>query len=126
MAHPAAGAFEKPGGVIQFSAVEEPDVDVRLEDVDVREGRVAHARGGTSVVHHLTHVIAALAHAVEPLASDGAKLRLSLVQPFVDGWTAPYSAIEPKEAVRSHGHITEVKAEYNFALYMLCSWEAAL
>ena len=102
VAHALARALQQMGWIGEGRALVEADVDVRGEDVDVGEGRVAEAGDGAAVMEELADFVAALAHRFEPVAGDGAQFGVALVEPGVDGGVVGEGVVEAEE-VGLHG-----------------------
>jgi hypothetical protein len=87
--HILSGAFQQPCRVVQMCTVEKAYIGMTLEDIDVGERCIFHARDGASVVHQLQNVLAACADSPEPCARYGGQ-RICPVQPLIDdGVTLP-------------------------------------
>ncbi len=100
--HGFAGTLEEVVGVGEGCSLEEADVDVRGEAVDVGEGDVAEADGGTAVMEELEDLVAAGAHDVEPVARDRAEVSVMLGEPSGDGGIVGDGSVEAEE-VWVHG-----------------------
>src|ERR1700761_8390381 len=72
--HEFAGSLEDLGWIDEVRSDEEAHVDVRGEDPDIGERRLADARGGLAVVNQLPHVVPTSAHPLEPPPRDPPEL----------------------------------------------------
>ena len=84
MPHALARPLQNPSGIVEERAIEEADIRMSAEGADVAERRIAHARGGLTVVQKLADVAAATAHALEPGLSDPSQLVIGRGKPGID------------------------------------------
>src|SRR6202043_1946124 len=101
MAHELAGALQQASRIRQRCAVKEPHVYVRMEYIDVAEGRISQACNRTAVMQKLPDFVPALSHHLKPLMRDGSQFTCVLFHPRLDGGIPLDSAVEPQQ-VRSH------------------------
>jgi hypothetical protein len=68
--------------------VEEPDVDVLLEDAGIGKWSILDTDCGEAVVHEFSHAHAGAAHAGKPWFRQGAQLGGPRGEPGLDGGSA--------------------------------------
>src|SRR3979490_1317208 len=105
MAHELAGALQQAARIRQLCAVKEPYVYVRMEYIDVAEGRISQTGNRTAVMQKLPDFVSAFSHHLKPLNRDGSQFTCMLFHPRVDGGIPLDSAVEPQQ-FRSHRHST--------------------
>src|SRR6202162_2332992 len=101
MAHELAGALQQVSGIRQRRAVKEPHVYVRMEYIDVAEGRISQTCYRAAVVQKLPDFVPALSHHLKPVMRDGAQFTCMLFHPRIDGGIPLDSAVESQQ-FRSH------------------------
>jgi len=99
--HILAGALQKACGIVQRRAMEEADIDVRLEGVDVSERRVLYACDGAAIVQQFANIGAAAAHLFKPSLCDPPQFIGRLTEPGVDRGVVADRTGEPKEPGQS-------------------------
>jgi predicted ester cyclase len=97
MPHELAAALQQAGRIRQRSAVKEPHVDVRGEDIDIAERRVAQTCNRTTVMQKLSDFVPALSHHLEPLLRDGSQFTCMLFHPRIDGGIPLDAAVESQQ-----------------------------
>src|ERR1700688_4111225 len=105
MAHELASALQHVSRIRQRCAVKEPHVYVRMEDIDVAEGRISQTCYRTAVMQKLPDFVPALSHHLKPLMCDGSQFPLVLFHPRSDGGIPLDSAVESQQ-FRSHRRST--------------------
>src|SRR3989440_11599565 len=101
MAHELAGALQQAGRIGQRCAVKEPHVYVRMEYIDVAEGRVSQTCNRTAVMQKLPDFVPAFSHHLKPLPRDGSQFTGTLIHPGINGWIPLRTAVESQQ-FRSH------------------------
>src|SRR5262249_32487437 len=96
--HVSAGPFEKPSGIGDLGAAEEPHGDMIAEGIDVAEGRIAYASGRMAVMQQLPDVVSAVAHDFEPAASDRTEFPGVIPHPDVDCRISLHRRREPQKS----------------------------
>src|SRR5437667_1725602 len=81
MAHELAGALQQAGRIGQRCAVKEPHVYVRMEYIDVAEGRVSQTCNRAAVMQKLPDFVPAFSHHLKPLMRDGSQFTCVLFHP---------------------------------------------
>src|SRR5262252_100304 len=97
MTHERASALQQAGRIRQRSAVKEPHVDVRGENIDVAEGRISQTGNRTAVMQKLPDFVAAFSHHLEPVTRDGSQFAGMLFHPGMDGGIPLESAVESQQ-----------------------------
>jgi hypothetical protein len=101
MAHSLAGALQQAGGISQFGAVEESDVDVRGECIDIGKRRISETCNGTAVMQKFPNFVAARSHDFKPVTRDGAQFRLLYFHPDFDGGITLDGAVEAQYVIHA-------------------------
>jgi hypothetical protein len=101
MAHELAGALQQAGRIGQRCAVKETQVNVRIEDIDVAEGRISQTGNRTAVMQELPDFVPAFSHHAKPVMRDGSQFACMLAHPSIDGGSPLDSAVESQQ-FRSH------------------------
>src|ERR1700680_5331031 len=101
MAHELAGALQQVSRIRQRCAAKEPYVYVRIEYIDVAEGRISQTCNRTAVMQELSDFVPAFSHHLKPLMRDGSQSTCMLFHPRIDGGIALDSAVESQQ-FRSH------------------------
>src|SRR5258708_3057752 len=101
MAHELAGALQQAARIRQRCAVKEPHVYVRIEYIDVDEGRISQTYNRAAVMQKLPDFVPAFSHHLKPLARDGSQFTSLLFHPPIDGGIPLDSAVESQQ-FRSH------------------------
>src|ERR1700726_3658450 len=112
MAHELAGALQQVSRIPQRYAVKEPHVYVRMEYIDVAEGRISQTCHRAAVMQKLPDFVPALSHHLKPLMRDGSQFTRMLFHPRIDGGIPLDSAVEPQQ-FRSHRRSTSRSATTN-------------
>jgi hypothetical protein len=94
VAHELAGALQQVSGVRQGCAVKEPHVYVRIEYIDVAEGRISQTCNRAAVMQKLADFVPAFSHHLKPLMRDGSQFARMLFHPRIDGGIPLDSAVE--------------------------------
>src|SRR2546426_12133185 len=97
MAHELAGALQQVSRIRQRRAVEEPHVYVRMEYIDVAEGRISQTCNRTTVMQYLPDFVPAFSHHLKPLMRDGSQFTSMLIHPRIDGGIAFDSTVESQQ-----------------------------
>src|SRR3989442_7305071 len=97
MAHELAGALQQVSRIRQRRAVEEPHVYVRMEYVDVAEGRIPQTCNRTAVMQKLPDFVPAFSHHLKPLVRDGCQPTCALFHPRIDGGIPLDGAVESQQ-----------------------------
>src|SRR5467141_3748389 len=105
MAHELAGALQQVSRIRQRRAVKEPHVYVRMEYIDVAEGRISQTCNRAAVMQKLPDFVPAFSHHLKPLMRDGAQFTCVLFHPRIDGGIPLDSAVESQQ-FRSHRRST--------------------
>src|SRR6266850_2982638 len=105
MAHELAGALQQVSRIGQRRAVKEPHVYVRMEGIDVAEGRISQTCNRAAVVQKLPDFVPAFSHHLKPLMRDGSQFTCMLFHPRIDGVIPLDGAVESQQ-LRSHCHST--------------------
>src|SRR2546427_5969696 len=116
MAHELAGALQQVSRIRQRRAVEEPHVYVRMEYIDVAEGRISQTCNRAAVMQKLPDFVPAFSHHLKPLMRDGSQFTCMLFHPRIDGWIPLDSAVETQQ-FRSHRYSTFFEIYGYVALY---------
>jgi hypothetical protein len=85
MAHELAGALQQVSRIRQCCAVKEPHVYVRMEDIDVAEGRISQTCNRAAVMHSSRTSSPHFSHHAKPLVRDGPQFTCVLFHPRIDG-----------------------------------------
>src|SRR5438552_19103318 len=101
MAHELAVALQQVSGIRQGCAVKEPHAYVRIEYIDVAEGRISQTSNRAAVMQKLPDFVPAFSHHLKPLIRDGSQFTCMLFHPHVDGGIPLDSTVESQE-FRSH------------------------
>ena len=101
MAHEPAVALQQASWIRQRYAVKEPHVYVRLEYVDVAEGRISQTCNRAAVMQKLPDFVPAFSHHLKPLMRDGSQFTCVLFHPRIDGGITLDSTAESQQ-FRSH------------------------
>src|SRR5258706_539191 len=105
MAHELAGALQQAARIRQRCAVKEPHVYVRMEYIDVVEGRISQTCNRAAVMQKLPDFVPAFSHHLKPLMRDGSQFTGMLFHPRIDGGIPLDSAVESQQ-FRSHRRST--------------------
>src|SRR5882724_169414 len=105
MAHELAGALQHVSRIRQRRAVKEPHVYVRVEYIDVAEGRISQTCNRAAVMQKLPDFVPAFSHHLKPLMRDGSQFTRMLFHPRIDGGIPLDGAVESQQ-LRSHCHST--------------------
>src|ERR1700716_2093596 len=97
MAHELAGALQQASRIRQCCAVKEPHVYVRMEYVDVAEGRISQTCNRAAVMQKLPDFVPALSHHLKPLMRDGSQFTCMLFHPRIDGGIPLDSGVESQQ-----------------------------
>src|SRR5258707_13305698 len=122
MAHELAGALQQASRIRQRCAVKEPHVYVRMEDIDVAEGRISQTCNRAAVMQKLPDFVPAFSHHLKPLMRDGSQFTGMLfplhlhLYPGIDGGIALDSAVESQQ-FRSHRRSTFFFEIYGYVAY---------
>jgi hypothetical protein len=116
MTHELAGALQQVSGIRQGRAVKESHVYMRMEYIDVAEGRISQTGNRAAVMQKLPDFVAAFSHLLKPLMGDGSEFTCMLFHPPVDGWIPLDSAVESQQ-FRSHGYSAFFGVHGYVALY---------
>src|SRR2546425_12403633 len=95
----------KRARIRQRCAVKEPHVYVRVEYIDVAEGRVSQTCNRAAVMQKLPDFVPAFSHHLKPLMRDGSQFTCVLFHPRIDGGIPLDSAVESQQ-FRSHRRST--------------------
>src|SRR5438309_8675847 len=101
MAHELAGALQQVSRIRQRRAVEEPHVYVRMEYIDVAEGRISQTCNRAAVMQKLPDFVPAFSHHLKPLMRDGSQFTCMLFHPRINGGIPLDGAVESQQ-LRSH------------------------
>src|SRR5689334_11929899 len=101
MAHELAVALQQAGRIRQRCAVKEPHVYVRIEYINVAEGRISQTCNRTAVMQELPDFVPAFSHHLKPTDGDVSQLTCMVFHPRIDGRIAFDSAVESQQ-FRSH------------------------
>jgi hypothetical protein len=71
--HELAGALQQVSRIRQRCAVKEPHVYVRMEYIDVAEGRISPTRNRAAAMQKLPDFVPAFSHHLKPLMRDGSQ-----------------------------------------------------
>src|ERR1019366_7277997 len=105
MAHELAGALQQVSRIRQRCAVKEPHVHVRMEYIDVAEGRISQTCNRAAVMQKLPDFVPAFSHHLKPLMRNGSQFTWMFFHPHIDGGIAFDSAVESQQ-FRSHRRST--------------------
>src|ERR1700687_5732810 len=105
MAHELAGALQQVSRIRQRCAVKETHVYVRMEYIDVAEGRLSQRCNRAGVVQKLPDFVPAFSHHLKPLKRDSSQFTRMLFHPLIDGGIPLDSAVESQQ-FRSHRRST--------------------
>src|SRR2546427_8912342 len=105
MAHELAGALQQVSRIRQRCAVKEPHVYIRIEYIDVAEGRISQTYNRAAVMQKLPDFVPAFSHHLKPLMRDGSQFTCMLFHPRIDGGIPLDSAVESQQ-IRSHRRST--------------------
>src|SRR6185503_4664161 len=97
MAHELTGALQQVSRIRQRCAVKEPHVYVRIEYIDVAEGRISQTCNRTAVMEKLPDFVPAFSHHLKPLMRDGSQFTGMLVHPHINGGISLDSPIESQQ-----------------------------
>src|SRR6266852_7603310 len=112
MPHELAGALQQVSRIRQLCAVKEPHVYVRIEYIDVAEGRISQTCNRVAVVQKLPDFVPAFSHHLKPLMRDGSQFTCMLFHPRIDCGIPLDSAVESQQ-FRSHRRSTSRSATTN-------------
>ncbi len=84
MAHELSLAFQKTIGIVNFRAAKKPDINMRLEGVNIRKRRFANTRGWMAVMQQLSNIPAATAQDLKPVPRDLAQFPGMTAHPRLD------------------------------------------
>src|SRR6202165_124143 len=121
MAHELAGALQQVSRIRQRCAVKEPHVYVRMEYIDVAEGRISQRCNRTAVVQKLPDFVPAFSHHLKPLKRDGSQFTCMLFHPRIDGGIPLDSAVESQQ-FRSHRRSTFCFRDLSVTLDLRACW----
>ena len=96
MAHKLSGALQEASRIRQPCPLEEPDIDVRPEDIHVRKGHVPQTRDRTAIMEKLTDLVSASPHHLKPLPCDRAQLTGTPSHPGIDRGIPRNGPVESK------------------------------
>src|SRR5438045_307100 len=105
MAHELAGALQQMSRIRQGCALKEPHVHVRIEYIDVAEGRISQTCNRTAVMQELPDFVPAFSHHLKPPMRYGSQFTGMLFHPGIDGGIPLDSAVESQQ-FRSHHRST--------------------
>src|SRR5438445_2236784 len=105
MAHELACALQQVNRIRQRRVVKEPPVYVRMEYIDVAEGRISQTCTRAAVMQKLPDFVPAFSHHLKPLKRDGSQFTCMLFHPRIDGGIPLDGAVESQQ-LRSHCHST--------------------
>src|SRR5713226_8068973 len=105
MAHELAGALQQVSRIRQRCAVKESHVYVRIEYIDVAEGRISQTCNRVAVMEKLPDFVPAFSHHLKPLMRDGSQFTCMLFHPRIDGGIPLDSAVKSQQ-FRSHRRST--------------------
>src|SRR5487761_196143 len=94
----------------QRCAVKEPHVYVRIEYIDVAEGRISQTCNRTAVMQKLPDFVPAFSHHLRPLVRDGSQSTCMFFHPRIDGGISLNSAVESQQ-FRSPRRSTRVRVQ---------------
>src|SRR4030081_1201486 len=114
MAHELAGALQQVARIRQRCAVKEPHVYVRMESIDVAEGRVSQTCNRAAVMQKLPNFVPAFSHHLKPLMRDGSQFTGMLFHPRIDG-AIPLDSADESQQFCSHHFSTFCLREIRFA-----------
>src|ERR1700757_5345971 len=97
MAHELAGALQHVSRIRQRRAVKEPHVYVRMEYIDVAEGRISQTCHRTAVMQKFPDFVPAFSHHLKPLMRDGSQFTCMLFHPRSDGGMPLDSAVASQQ-----------------------------
>src|SRR5467141_1893164 len=97
MAHELAGALQQVSRIRQRRAVKEPHVYVRMEYIDVAEGRISQTCNRAAVMQKLPDFVPAFSDHLKPLMRDGSQFTGMLFHPRIDGGIPLDSAVESQQ-----------------------------
>src|ERR1700688_2723711 len=112
MAHELASTLQQVSRIRQRRAMKEPHVYVRMEYIDVPEGRISQTCNRAAVVQKLPDFVPALSHHLKPLMRDGSQFTCMLFHPRIDGAIPLDSAVESQQ-FRFHRRSTSRSATTN-------------
>src|ERR1043166_9966078 len=101
MAHELAGALQQVSRIRQRCAVKEPHVYVRIEYIDVAEGRVSQTCNRAAVMQKLPDFVPAFSHRRKPLMRDSSQFTGVLFHPRINGGIPLDSAVESQQIGRA-------------------------
>ena len=81
----------------QRCAVKEPHVYIRIEYIDVAEGRISQTYNRAAVMQKLPDFVPAFSHHLKPLMRDGSQFTCMLFHPRIDGGIPLDSAVESQQ-----------------------------
>src|SRR6266705_53694 len=102
MPHELAGALQQAGRIRQRCPVKEPHVHVRMEYIDVAEGRIPQTCNRAAVMQKLPDFVPAFSHHLKPLMRDGSQFTGMLFHPRIDGGIPLDSAVESQQISSHH------------------------
>src|SRR6266853_3978346 len=114
MAHELAVALQQAGRIRQRCAVKEPHVYVRVEYIDVAEGRISQTYNRAAVMQKLPDFVPAFSHHLKPPMRDGSQFTCLLFHPRIDGGIPLDSAVESQQ-FRSHRRSTSKIRDHKLA-----------
>src|ERR1700722_12706053 len=100
MAHEPAGALQQVSRIRQRCAVKEPHVYVRIEYIDIAEGRISQTCNRAAVMQKFPDFVPALSHQLKPVMSDGSQFTCMLFHPRLNGGIPLDSAVESQQLHR--------------------------
>src|SRR5258707_6151180 len=101
MADELASALQQVSRIGQRCAVKEPHVYMRIEYIDVAEGRISQTYNRAAVMQKLPDFVPAFSHYLKPLVRDGSQFTCMHFHPRIDGGIPLDSAVESQQ-FRSH------------------------
>src|ERR1700747_3081958 len=109
MAHELAGALQQVSRIRERCAVKEPHVYVRMEHIDVAEGRISQTCNRAVVMQKLPDFVPAFSHHLKPLTRDSSQFTCMMLHPGIDGGIPLDCAVESQQ-FRSHRRFTSSKS----------------
>src|SRR5258708_39341851 len=97
MTHELAGALQQVNRIRQRCTVKEPHVYVRMEYIDVAEGRISQTCNRAAVVQKLPDFVPAFSHHLKPLMRDRSQFTRMLSHPRIDGRIPLDSTVESQQ-----------------------------
>src|SRR5437899_9708841 len=112
MTHELAGALQQVSRIRQRCTVKEPHVYVRMEYIDVAEGRISQTCNRAAVVQKLPDFVPAFSHHLKPLMRDRSQFTCMLSSPRIDSRIPRDSTVESGAIAhqRSEEHTSELQS----------------